>query len=61
MEIVKIAAIGIIAGILAVTIRKTSPEIALQLSLAAGVLILVMGFDYLAKVTDFLTAVLMLS
>ena len=42
MDIVKVAAIGIVAGVLAMAIRKTNPEIAMQLSIATGLLILLM-------------------
>ncbi len=54
MDIVKISALGIIAGVLAMAIRRTNPEIALQLSIATGVLILLMVVEYLAEAADFL-------
>lgn len=54
MDIVKIAAIGVIAGILALTLRKSNPEIALQLSLAAGGVILLMLMGYIGRAAEFL-------
>ena len=54
MDIVKVAAIGIVAGVLAMAIRKTNPEIAMQLSIATGLLILLMVVEYLGEATEFL-------
>ena len=48
MEIAKIAAVGIVAAVLAITLKKTNPEISLQVSLAAGIVILLMSVEYLA-------------
>ena len=53
MEIAKIAAVGIVAAVLAITLRKTNPEISLQVSLAAGVVILLMSVEYLREAVRF--------
>ncbi len=49
MEIAKIAAIGLIAGVLAVTLKKTNPEIAMQVSIAAGILLFILVVDQLSE------------
>lgn len=54
MEVARIAAIGIIAGVLAVTIKKTNPELAVQMSVAAGVLMLLMLMNYLTQAVEFI-------
>ncbi len=53
-NIAKIAAIGIMAAILVVIIRRSSPEMALQLSIAAGVLIILMTIEQLMSVVSFI-------
>ena len=53
MEIAKIAAVGIVAAVLAITLRKTNPEISLQVSLAAGIVILLMSAEYLREAVRF--------
>ena len=53
MDAAKIAAIGIVAGILAVSVKKTNPEMALHVSIAAGLLILLMVVEYIATAVDF--------
>ena len=42
MDIMQIVAVGIIAGVLSLTIKKQTPEIALLISIAAAVLIFFM-------------------
>lgn len=42
MEIIQIAAIGLIAAILALTIKQHRPDIGLMISLAAGAFLLIM-------------------
>jgi len=54
MEVLKIAAIGILAGILALTVKKSHPELAIQVSIAAGILIFLMLAQYLAQAVDFI-------
>lgn len=52
MEIIQIVAISIIAVILAVLIRQYRPEIALQISVATGLLIFLTVIFKLASVLD---------
>lgn len=47
MEIVRIALIGIVAGVLVVTIKQKQPEIALQVSIIAGLIIFIYVLDYI--------------
>lgn len=54
MEIAKIAAVGLMACVLAVTLKKTKPEIAVQISIAAGIIILLMILDYLREAVNFI-------
>lgn len=49
---IRIAAVGIVAGVLAITVKKTNPEISLQISLAAGAVILLMSLGYLRETVD---------
>ena len=53
-NIAKIAAVGIIAAILTVMIRRTNPETAVQLSIAAGVMIVLMAASELAEAVGFI-------
>lgn len=39
MEIAKVIGIGLIGGILAAAVRKTNPELGIQVSVAAGVIV----------------------
>ena len=50
MDIFRIAVIGIVAVMLAVTIKKERPEIALVLSMAAGILIIMLVLGKLTAV-----------
>lgn len=54
MEIVKIAVIGIIAGILVVTVKQKQPEIAMQVSIVAGLIIFIYILDYLITAVDYI-------
>lgn len=54
MEILQIVGIGIIAVVLSSTIKKQRPEIALQLSIATGLIIFVVVIVKLSAVIDFL-------
>jgi len=54
MEIVNIALIGIVAGVLVVTIRQKQPELAMQVSLIAGIVIFIYVLDYLVVAVDYL-------
>ncbi len=55
MDIAQIAAIGLVAGVLAVSIKKTNPEIAMQVSIAAGVIILLAVLPNLTQAVEFIT------
>ncbi len=46
MNFLEFAAIGIVCALLIVTLKKNAPEIALVASIGAGVLLLVLVFDY---------------
>lgn len=50
MEIIKIIIIGIIAGLIAVLLKNDKPEIAMQISLAAGVVIFILMISKLTVV-----------
>ncbi len=54
MEIVRIALIGIVAGVLVVTIKQKQPEIALQVSIIAGLIIFIYVLDYIVIAIDFI-------
>lgn len=53
MEIVRIALIGIVAGVLVVTIKQKQPEIALQVSIIAGLIIFIYVLDYIVIAIDY--------
>jgi stage III sporulation protein AD len=50
MDIVQIAAVGIIAAILSLAVKKHAPEISLAISIAAGLLIFMMILPRLSAV-----------
>lgn len=50
----KIAAIGVITAVLAVLLRKYTPELSLLLVLGAGVILLIMVSDALIMVLEFI-------
>lgn len=54
MDAAKIAAVGIIAAVLSLTIKKSNPEIAMQVGIGAGVLIFLMLLQYLAEAVEFI-------
>ncbi len=54
MEIFQVVAIGIIASILAITLKKQSPEISILISIVTGVLIFIMVIPQLITVIDML-------
>lgn len=54
MEIVKIAIIGIIAGVLVVAIKQKQPEIGMQASIIAGLIIFIYALDYLVTAVDYI-------
>ncbi len=53
MEIVQIAAIGLVAGVLVVMIRQKQPELAMQVSIVAGLIIFIYVLDYLVTAVDY--------
>ncbi|MCL2592701.1 MAG: stage III sporulation protein AD [Defluviitaleaceae bacterium] len=57
MDIMQVVAIGIIAAILSLTIKKQVPEMALMISLAASVLIFFIILPRLAAVFDVLSVI----
>lgn len=54
MDILQIVCVGIIAVVLSSTIKKQRPEIALQLSIATGVIIFIVVIVKLSAVINFL-------
>lgn len=54
MEIVRIVLIGIVAGVLVVTIKQKQPEIALQVSIIAGLIIFIYVLDYIVIAIDYM-------
>ena len=57
MDILKIVSAGIISGLICVLIKKTNPEIALQLGIATGVILLLFAWDYFDVIIDFLSEI----
>ncbi len=54
MEIMQIVGIGIVAAVLAVTIRQSKPEIAVTVSVAAGIMIFFLVLGKIGAVIDVL-------
>ncbi|MEW6274247.1 MAG: stage III sporulation protein AD [Bacillota bacterium] len=54
MEIMQIVGIGIVAAVLAVTIRQNKPEIAATVSIAAGLIIFLLVLGKIGAVVDVL-------
>lgn len=54
MDILKISALGIVSAVLVVIIKRTHPEMAMQLSIIAGLVIFLFSMDYLREVVDFI-------
>ena len=54
MEIVRIVLIGIVAGVLVVTIKQKQPEIALQVSIIAGLIIFIYVLDYIVIAINYM-------
>ena len=53
MNILQIAAIGIIAAVLITLLKETKPELAIMLGVAAGVIIIILVVDELYEVVAF--------
>lgn len=56
-EIMRIAAVGLVAAVLAIVVKKTNPEISLQVSLASGIVILLMSLEYLQKTVSWIRSI----
>lgn len=54
MEIVQIAAVGLVAAVLVVMIRQKQPELAMQVSIVAGLIIFIYVLDYLATAVEYI-------
>lgn len=54
MEIIKIALIGIVAGVLVVTVKQKQPELGMQVSIVAGLIIFIYILDYLMTAVDYI-------
>ncbi len=54
MEIVKIALIGIVAGVLVVTVKQKQPELGMQVSIVAGLIIFIYVLDYLMTAVNYI-------
>ena len=54
MEVVRIALAAMIAGVLVVAIKQKQPEIAVQISMIAGLIIFIYVLDYLATAVDYI-------
>ncbi|NHM27823.1 stage III sporulation protein AD [Desulfofundulus sp. TPOSR] len=54
MEIMQIVGLGIVAAVLAVTIRHNKPEMAMLLSIAAGIILFMMVLGKIGAVIDVL-------
>ena len=55
MGIFQVIAIGILGAVLAITVKKQSPDIALLITITASVLIFLMVLPMLAEVVNFIT------
>lgn len=53
MDIFRIVMLGVVAAMLAVLIKGSRPEIALLLSLSAGILLLLLALNKLTSIMDF--------
>ena len=53
MEIVRIAVVGIMAGVLVVTVKSKQPELGMQISIVAGLIIFIFVLDYLITAIDY--------
>lgn len=54
MEIVQIAFIGILSGVLVIAIKQKQPELGMQVSLVAGLIIFIYALDYLVTAVDYI-------
>ncbi len=54
MEIVQIALIGILSGVLVIAIKQKQPELGMQVSMVAGLIIFIYALDYLVTAVDYI-------
>lgn len=54
MEIVQIALIGILSGVLVIAIKQRQPELGMQVSMVAGLIIFIYALDYLVTAVDYI-------
>jgi stage III sporulation protein AD len=54
MEIVQIALIGIVSGVLVIAIKQKQPELGMQVSMVAGLIIFIYALDYLVTAVDYI-------
>jgi stage III sporulation protein AD len=54
MEIVQIALIGIVSGVLVIAIKQKQPELGMQVSMIAGLIIFIYALDYLVTAVDYI-------
>ena len=57
MDIVKIAIAGIVACVLVIAIKQKQPEIAMQVSMIAGLIIFIYVLDYLITAIDYINEI----
>lgn len=54
MEIVRIALIGIVSGVLIVAVKQKQPEMGMQISIVAGLIIFIYVLDYLVTAVEYI-------
>lgn len=53
MEIIRIAFIGVIAGVLVAAVRQKQPELGMQIGIVAGLIIFIYVLDYIVTAVDY--------
>lgn len=53
MEILKIALIGVVAGVLVAAVRQKQPELGMQTGIVAGLIIFIYVLDYIVTAVDY--------
>ena len=53
MMILKIAAVGLVGGVLTIFVRRSQPELAMPVGIVAGVIVLSMSLEYLTEAVTF--------
>lgn len=56
MDILKIIGIALISAVICMLVRKTHPEIAMQISIATGIIIFIFVLTYLEDVVTFISS-----